>query len=114
MGYTIDMTKSINRNVKKPPTMSWSRQGSTMPFCENGDGVMIFAGHKVENFDDLPPHLIKIIEQNKDYEVFKNPPSGMEEVLELEAKFEAKIKARQTAAVYMKQEIKRPETILNG
>ena len=96
--YTVDLSDGVNGNGNRPPTVSWSRQGSTMPFCQNGDGVMHFAGHKVDRFEDLPRHLIEMIEQNDEYEMFKKPPSDMEEVLELEAEFVAMVKARKAAA----------------
>eukprot|EP00591_Stephanopyxis_turris_P011417 CAMPEP_0195528290 /NCGR_PEP_ID=MMETSP0794_2-20130614/30369_1 /TAXON_ID=515487 /ORGANISM="Stephanopyxis turris, Strain CCMP 815" /LENGTH=299 /DNA_ID=CAMNT_0040659407 /DNA_START=603 /DNA_END=1502 /DNA_ORIENTATION=- len=94
--YTTDVTDCANED--KPPSISWSRQGDTPPFCHNGDGVMHFLGHRVNNFEDLPRHLRELVE-NEDYEMFKNPPVDMEEVLELEAEFAAKMKARKTHTV---------------
>jgi len=97
--YTIDVADCINcTNKGKPPSVSWTRQGDTAPFCENGDGVMHFLGHKVDKFEDLPRHMREMVEQSEDYEMFKAPPVDMEEVLELEAEFVANMKARKAGA----------------
>ena len=76
--YTLDTTHDINR----PPSLSWSRQGSSPPFVEDGNGVMHFLGHRLTRFEDLPEHIVRLVEE--DYSLFRAPPVDMGEVLRLE------------------------------
>lgn len=76
--YTIDTTHDVNR----PPSLSWSRQGSNPPFINDGNGVMHFLGHRLEKFEDLPDHIKQLVEE--EYSLFKAPPENMEEIHKLE------------------------------
>ena len=64
-----------------PPVLSWMRQGSTPPFCRDGNGVMHARGHRVERFEDLPQTTQEYVHEN--YPLFQGPPQDMEEVDEL-------------------------------
>lgn len=77
--YTLDLSHDANR----PPSLSWSRQGSNPPFLENGNGVMHFLGHRLDSFEELPRHVKTLVEE--EYSLFRAPPLNMEEIHELEA-----------------------------
>ena len=63
------------------PVLSWMRQGSTPPFCTDGNGVMHARGHRVGSFEELPQTTQDYVNEN--YPLFHGPPTGMEEVDEL-------------------------------
>ncbi|CAB9505344.1 Protein of unknown function (DUF1838) [Seminavis robusta] len=63
---------------KKPPVLSWMRQGNTPPFCMEGNGVMHARGHRVSKFQDLPETTQEYVNEN--YPHFRGPPNDMEEV----------------------------------
>lgn len=65
-------------NQKNPPTLSWTRQGSTPPFCINGNGVTHARGHRVDSFEDLPQSTQDYVNEN--FPLFRGPPKSMEEV----------------------------------
>ncbi|GFH60854.1 hypothetical protein CTEN210_17330 [Chaetoceros tenuissimus] len=85
--YTLDLTHDVNR----PPSLSWSRQGSNPPFIEDGNAVMHFLGHRLNKFEDLPDHIQEIVEN--EYDLFKSPPVDMGEVAKLEEELLEKKKA---------------------
>ena len=76
--YFIDT--DYKENYFRPPSFSWSRQGPNPPFSDRA--VCHFTGHRVTSFQDLPSHIQQII--TRDYPLFSNPPTGMEEIKELE------------------------------
>lgn len=93
--YTIDT--SLEKNfvcTDRPPTVSWSRQGSNLPFTSNG--VMHFMGQRVAKYEDLAPHMRELVEQTKEYSMFKAPPENMEEIHERERKQQEKLMAMNT------------------
>ena len=88
--YTVPLGDSHDGNL--PPSICWTRQGDAAPFCVNGEGVMHITGHRVKTFEDLPLSIRELVEGNDEYRLFKNPPGDMQEVSELEAEFQEKIK----------------------
>eukprot|EP00979_Chaetoceros_neogracilis_P010934 scaffold2621_cov274-Chaetoceros_neogracile.AAC.4 len=76
--YTLDLTHDANR----PPSLSWSRQGSNPPFIQDGMGVMHFLGHRLDSFEELPEQIRTLVEE--EYSLFQDPPMDMEEVHQLE------------------------------
>ena len=87
--YTIDLADGDDSvvNFHRPPSVTWTRQGSNPPFASDGDGVMHFLGHRCDCFEDLPDHMKNLVEQ--DYHSFRGPPAGMDEVNELEEQLKA-------------------------
>lgn len=82
--YTLDLSHDV---VNRPPSLSWSRQGSNPPFLEDGNGVMHFLGHRYDRFEDLPQHIKDLVnDDEEDYGLFRAPPLNMEEIHLLEAK----------------------------
>ena len=71
----------LDLHSETTPVLSWMRQGSTPPFCTDGNGVMHARGHRVGSFEELPPTTQEYV--NKNYPLFHGPPTGMEEVDEL-------------------------------
>lgn len=83
--YTLDLTHDANR----PPSLSWSRQGSNPPFIQGGKGVMHFLGHRLNSFEELPDRMRTLVEE--EYSLFRDPPVDMEEVHQLEAEMMARM-----------------------
>lgn len=82
--YTLDLSHDV---VNRPPSLSWSRQGSNPPFLEDGNGVMHFLGHRFDAFEDLPQHIQDLVnDPQEEYNLFRAPPLNMEEIHSLEAK----------------------------
>jgi hypothetical protein len=81
--YTLDLSHDA---VNRPPSLSWSRQGSNPPFLEDGNGVMHFLGHRYDAFEDLPQHIKDLVNDHEEYRLFRAPPLNMEEIHLLEAK----------------------------
>ena len=73
-----DYSWNIHQDQKNPPVLSWTRQGSTPPFCVDGNGVTHARGHRVDSFEDLPQSTQDYVNQN--YPLFRGPPQSMEEV----------------------------------
>lgn len=65
----------------RPPVVTWMRQGSTPPFCLDGNGVMHARGHRVDSFEELPLTTQDYV--NKYHPLFRGPPQDIEEVDEL-------------------------------
>jgi len=78
--YTMDLTHDRH----KPPSVSWTRQGSCPPFIKGNNGVMHFLAHRIDSFDDLPTYMQELVE--REYDLFKAPPVDMHEVRLLEEK----------------------------
>lgn len=73
-----DYSLNVQDSKKNPPVLSWTRQGSTPPFCLNGNGVTHARGHRVDSFEELPQSIQDYV--NKNYPLFRGPPQSMDEV----------------------------------
>lgn len=73
-----DYSMNVNDDNDYPPTLSWTRQGSTPPFCTDGTGVTHSRCHRVDTFEDMPQSTQDYVNQNDP--LFREPPQSMEEV----------------------------------
>ena len=70
---------SVNiHNNENPPIVSWTRQGSTPPFCTDGNGVTRARGYRVNSFEELPQSTKEYVNEN--CPLFRGAPQSMEEV----------------------------------
>jgi len=70
----------------RPPSAVWTRQGSTLPFCEEQRAVLRFVGRRYERLEDLPEMIRDRLVH--EYPLYQRPPRDMEEVEALQKKRE--------------------------
>lgn len=79
--YSVDPSFPEDR----PPTASWSRQGSVPPFNMDSKAVLRFTGYRCDNFGDLPDRMKEEVLNH--YPQFVSPPKDEEEVEGVLGKF---------------------------
>lgn len=62
----------------KPATAVWCRQGSVAPFNLDSNAVLRFSGHRVDDFEELPGRMKRLVE--REYPQFQYPPKDVKEV----------------------------------
>lgn len=70
--------------LDRPPTVSWSRQGSVPPFTDkmnSQEAVLKFSGYRVESYEELPDRMRMEVERA--YPLFIGAPRDEKEVQEI-------------------------------
>lgn len=63
---------------ERPPSVVWSRQGSTMPFDKDQRAVMRFVGQRYTSLEEIPNEIASRL--RNDFPLYCQPPNDMDEV----------------------------------